>query len=112
LPDAAKHVLTAVPETVFAHVYDAAGGLVAVARGTVTGPARWHGVALVQTAPEHRRRGLARHVMRALAHWALRRGATRAYLQVEEGNTAAIAMYRRLGFTTHHTYLTRVAPES
>jgi ribosomal protein S18 acetylase RimI-like enzyme len=110
LPEAAKRVLTAVPETVFVRVHDAAGGLVAVARGTVTGPARWHGISLLQTAPEHRRRGLARHVMRAMAQWAAQRGATRAYLQVEEGNTDAIALYRRLGFSTHHTYLTRVAP--
>jgi ribosomal protein S18 acetylase RimI-like enzyme len=110
LPEAAKRVLTAVPETVFVRVHDAAGGLVAVARGTVTGPARWHGISLLQTAPEHRRRGLARHVVRAMAQWAAQRGATRAYLQVEEGNTDAIALYRRLGFSTHHTYLTRVAP--
>lgn len=110
LPEAAKRVLTAVPETVFVHVHDAAGGLVAVARGTVTGPSRWHGISLLQTVPEQRRRGLARHVVRAMAQWAAQRGATRAYLQVEEGNTAAIALYRRLGFSTHHTYLTRVAP--
>jgi ribosomal protein S18 acetylase RimI-like enzyme len=110
LPEAANRVLTAVPETVFVRVHDAAGGLVAVARGTVTGPARWHGISLLQTAPEHRRRGLARHVVRAMAQWAAQRGATRAYLQVEEGNTDAIALYRRLGFSTHHTYLTRVAP--
>jgi N-acetylglutamate synthase len=110
LPEAAKRVLTAVPETVFVHVRDAAGGLVAVARGTVTGPARWHGISLLQTAPEHRRRGLAWHVVRAMAQWAAQRGATRAYLQVEEGNADAIALYRRLGFSTHHTYLTRVAP--
>ena len=110
LPEAAKRVLTAVPETVFVRVHDVAGGLVAVARGTVTGPARWHGISLLQTAPEHRRRGLARHVVRAMAQWAAQRGATRAYLQVEEGNTDAIALYRRLGFSTHHTYLTRVAP--
>jgi ribosomal protein S18 acetylase RimI-like enzyme len=76
----------------------------------VTGPSRWHGISLLQTVPEQRRRGLARHVVRAMAQWAAQRGATRAYLQVEEGNTAAIALYRRLGFSTHHTYLTRVAP--
>jgi N-acetylglutamate synthase len=110
LPAAARQVLTAVPETVFGHVRDAGGSLIAVARGTVTGPNRWHGIALLQTAPAVRRQGLAQHVVRALAGWAMARGSTRAYLQVEERNTGAAALYQRLGFATHHTYLTREAP--
>lgn len=110
LPDAARRVLTGVPESVFAHVRDADGGLLAVARGTVTGPARWFGIALLQTAPDVRRQGLARHVVQAMTGWAAQRGAARAYLQVEEHNTAAVALYQRMGFTTHHTYLTREAP--
>lgn len=110
LPAAAVRVLTGVPGTVFAEVRDDGGDLVAVARGTVTGPDRWHGISLLQTAPEVRRRGLAGHVVRAMARWAGQRGATRAYLQVEERNTPAVALYGRLGFTTHHTYLTREEP--
>jgi len=110
LPAAARKVLTGVPDTVFAHVRDDDGELIAVARGTVTGPARWHGLALLQTAPAHRRRGLAQHVVRAMARWAGQRGAVRAYLQVEERNTAAVALYQAAGFSTHHTYLTREAP--
>ncbi len=110
LPAAAVRVLTGVPGTVFAQVRDTGGGLLAVARGTVTGPDRWHGVSLLQTAPAARRRGLAGHVTRAMAQWAVRHGATRAYLQVEERNTPAITLYGRLGFTTHHTYLTREEP--
>jgi GNAT superfamily N-acetyltransferase len=110
LPPAALHLLSGVPGVVFAQVHDAAGGLLAVARGTVTGPDRWHGVTLVQVAPGARRRGLARHVTRSLAAWAARQGAMRAFLQVEERNVAATTLYGRLGFSTHHTYLTRQAP--
>ena len=110
LPPAAVRVLTGVPGTVFAQVRDQDGALLAVARGTVTGPERWHGVSLVQTAPTARRRGIAAHVVRALAQWAGRHGSARAYLQVEERNTPATALYAELGFRTHHTYLTRVQP--
>jgi GNAT superfamily N-acetyltransferase len=109
-PASARRILTGPAEVVFAHVHDEAGDLVAVARGTVTGPERWHGIGLLQTAPSMRRRGLAQHVLHAMAQWAQQRGATRAFLQVEERNTAAVALYRRLGFNTHHTYLTRTQP--
>ncbi|MFD0786762.1 GNAT family N-acetyltransferase, partial [Micromonospora azadirachtae] len=54
--------------------------------------------------------GLAGRIVRALAQWGAQAGATHAFLQVEQRNNAAVALYRRLGFTTHHTYLTRVAP--
>jgi GNAT superfamily N-acetyltransferase len=110
LPAAAVRILTGVPEVVFAGVRDADGGLLAVGRGAVTGPGRWLGVSLLQTAPHARRRGLGQHVLRALARWAQQRGSDRAYLQVEERNTAAVALYGRVGFATHHTYLTREAP--
>ena len=110
LPAAARRLLTAVPGTVFAQVRDGDGELLAVGRGTITGPDRWHGISLLQTVPGARRRGLAQHVLREMSRWAVQGGADRAYLQVEERNTGAVALYGRLGFTTHHTYLTREAP--
>lgn len=112
LPETAVHILTGVPDLVFAHVRDADGGLVAIARGAVTGPERWLGISLLQTAPAARRRGVGRHVLRGLARWAVQRGSTRAYLQVEERNAAAVALYGKAGFATHHTYLTRERPSS
>ncbi|MBU2662809.1 GNAT family N-acetyltransferase [Actinoplanes bogorensis] len=112
LPPAAARILTAPAEVVFAQVHDAGGELIAIGRGTVTGPDRWLGVSLLQTAPHARRQGLARHVLHALALWGAQHGSARAYLQVEERNTGAVALYGRAGFTTHHTYLTREAPNS
>ncbi|SCF13034.1 GNAT family N-acetyltransferase [Micromonospora mirobrigensis] len=109
LPEAARHVLTAVDQVRFAHVY-ADGALVAMGRGTVTGGGRWLGLSLIEVVPEARRRGLAGRVVRELVAWGVEAGARDAFLQVEQRNTAAVGLYRQLGFTTHHTYLTRVAP--
>ncbi|SCG14301.1 Acetyltransferase (GNAT) family protein [Micromonospora echinofusca] len=109
LPDAARHVLTAVDQVRFAHVY-ADGALLAIGRGTVTGPGRWLGLSLIEVLPEARRQGLAGRIIRALVDWGAAAGASRAFLQVEQRNTPAVALYRSLGFTTHHTYLTRTPP--
>ncbi|WP_307813313.1 GNAT family N-acetyltransferase [Micromonospora luteifusca] len=111
LPDAARHVLTAVDQVRFAHVY-ADGSLVAIGRGTVTGQGRWLGLSLIEVLPVARRQGLARRLIHELAAWGVSADATHAFLQVEQRNTAAVALYQRLGFTTHHTYLTRFAPNS
>jgi ribosomal protein S18 acetylase RimI-like enzyme len=108
LPPAAMHVLTAVPLVRFAAVRTADGTLLAAARGAVT-EHRLH-LGLVEVVPAARRRGLARHVSRQLAGWAAAAGAHTAYLQVVEQNEPAVSLYARLGFTTHHTYVTRMAP--
>lgn len=109
LPAAALGVLTGVPEVRFASVYAADGGLLAIARGVIADDERrWLGVALVEVAESARRRGLAGHVMRALAEWAVETGARDAYLQVEAHNIAARGLYDRLGFVTRHEYAARV----
>jgi ribosomal protein S18 acetylase RimI-like enzyme len=42
--------------------------------------------------------------MTALARQALDEGASAAWLQVEEDNEGARALYDRMGFETHHLY--------
>lgn len=64
----------------------------------------WVGFRTIEVAPEHRRQGLALDVMAALLDWGAERGATTAYLQVLGDNAPALALYERLGFTTHHAY--------
>ena len=103
LPPAARHVLTAAPAVVFASVDPE----LAVARGALAGG--FLQVALLEVAPEARRRGLAQHVTRALVNWAGKTGGGTAFLQVESTNAAALALYGRLGFTVHHEYVTRTA---
>lgn len=91
-----------------AHAAEAAHEPVAIARGHLSGP--WLGIAAVWTEPEHRRRGLATAMMRALGHWAARGGARNAYLQVAQDNHAAHDAYGRLGFVRHHSYRYLTAP--
>lgn len=80
----------------------------AIGRCVVDG--RWAGFAAVEVSPERRREGLATAVMAELARAALAEGASAAYLQVESGNTDALALYDRLGFVDHHGYHYRRAP--
>lgn len=82
---------------------------VAIARGHLSGP--WLGIAAVWTDPDHRRRGLATAMMRALGHWAARGGARNAYLQVAQDNHGAHDAYGRLGFVRHHSYRYLAAPD-
>ena len=65
----------------------------------------------VATHPDLRRGGLATDITMALLNWGSRRGATRAYLQVESGNDPALRLYRRFGFEEVYRYWYRVAPE-
>ncbi len=108
LPAPALSVLTGPAEVRFAAVRDGDGMLLGAARGAVTGY-RLH-LALIEVAPAARRRGLARHLIRQLAGWAGGLGAHTAYLQVEQRNEPALGLYAGLGFTTHHTYVTRTGP--
>lgn len=75
-----------------------------VAIDTATGYA---GIAAVATAEHARRRGLARIVLRDLVAFAAEHGAENTYLEVEEENAPARALYTSLGFTTAHRYHSR-----
>jgi ribosomal protein S18 acetylase RimI-like enzyme len=109
LPAAASEILTNHPSVVFASIRDG-DRAVAIARACVD--ERWAGLFAVEFAPQQRRRGLGALVSAAALRWAGRRGARRTYLQVSTDNTAAVALYERLGYAVHHDYLYRQAPKS
>ena len=48
--------------------------------------------------------GLARRVFRGLCAFGRESGALRGYLQVEEDNASAVALYRSEGFETLYAY--------
>ncbi|MFH8880588.1 GNAT family N-acetyltransferase [Streptomyces californicus] len=95
-------VLGSGPSVWFAAVAGDGDAPDAIGRCVVDG--RWAGFMAVEVAPEQRRRGLATAVMTALARRALDEGASAAWLQVEEENEGARALYDGMGFALHHSY--------
>ncbi len=93
--------LTETGDVVDAHVGDADSP---DAWGTAAYADDWVGFRGIETIPERRRQGLGLAVMAALLDWGAQRGALTAYLQVLDGNDAALALYGRLGFRHHHDY--------
>jgi GNAT superfamily N-acetyltransferase len=107
LPPIARRLLLSAPWQAFGSVRQDGQ---AIAIGRVAAGGDWAGLTAIETDPGHRRRGLATAVTATLAAAAARRGLTGLYLQVEEQNATAQALYHRLGFTDHHRYHYRVAP--
>ena len=107
LPPIARTVLTSAPWQAFASIR-AAGQTIAI--GRVAAAEGWAGLTAIEVDPGHRRRGLATVVTAALAARAAAQGAAYLYLQVEDDNPAARALYGRIGFAAHHGYHYRVAP--
>ncbi|WP_433545843.1 GNAT family N-acetyltransferase [Streptomyces sp. CA-294286] len=98
-----EKVLSSGPSVWFATVPGEDGASpAAIGRCVVDG--RWAGFMAVEVDPSHRRRGLATAVMAVLARRALDEGASAAWLQVENDNEGARALYDGMGFTTHHHY--------
>ena len=136
LPPIARQVLTSAPWQAFASIRD---GGETIAIGRVAAAAGWAGLTAIEVAPGHRRRGLATVVLpggggwyggktagsprghgpstpatvvtAALAAQAAAHGAGHLYLQVEDDNEPARTLYRRIGFSAHHDYHYRIAPE-
>jgi ribosomal protein S18 acetylase RimI-like enzyme len=101
---AAQHRAVAV-ESIWASVlmndHPVAVGVAAIERG-------WAGLHGIYAAKGVRRQGVARKLSEALLGFSYARGARRAWLQVAQSNTAALPLYRSLGFKTAHSYHHRI----
>ncbi len=102
VPGVTERVLSGSPAQVFACVPAADGSVAAIARLSIAHA--WGGLSCLWVDPAHRRRGLAQALTAALGAEANGRGIRSVWLQVEEENTAAQALYRGMGFSTHHAY--------
>ncbi|GEA80408.1 hypothetical protein CUD01_08520 [Cellulomonas uda] len=83
---------------------DALVGIIRVARA-----GRWGALSCLAVRPEHRRRGTGRLLTLRGLEVAREHGASHAFLQVEEHNTGAAALYADLGFVRvdGYSYLER-----
>ena len=66
--------------------------------------ADWAGIMGMRTAPAFRRQGLARRIFRTLTAFAASSGARHGYLQVDEDNASAIALYEAEGLAAKYRY--------
>jgi N-acetylglutamate synthase len=69
------------------------------------------GIYDMATIATMRGRGFATAIVAALFEWAREHGARHAYLQVNDDNVPARALYRRFGFATAYTYHYRARPD-
>lgn len=76
----------------------------AVAAGTASLSQGWASIHGMRTAANCRGRGLAARVLAGLADAATAQGLERVFLQVEEDNRSALALYGRAGFSTVWRY--------
>ncbi len=95
----AKIMLSQKSETTacFGWIDDIAVGL-AVCEGSFTG------LFDIVVHPDFRGQGVGKALVASLLAWSKQKEASTAYLQVVANNTPALALYDKLGFTTHHHY--------
>lgn len=93
--------LSRAENTLFASVREAGN---TVASGAAAFGQGWLSVHGMRTHAACRGQGLARRVLVTMAQEAQRRGLVRVFLQVDAGNTAALALYRRAGMVTAWPY--------
>lgn len=62
-------------------------------------------VVTIDVEPDHRRHGLARSLMERGEEWLRQQGARGIFLEVDEDNSAAIALYRKFGYQVRQPFL-------
>ena len=103
-----KNILTSGDALIaFAVVRADNGDALSVGRVAIDTRSGYAGIAAVATTEAARRRGLARIVLRDLLAFAAEHDAQNTYLEVEEGNAPALALYKSLGYTPAHRYHSR-----
>lgn len=79
-----------------------------VAVGRIATLGNWSIVTRLFVNPSFRGKGVAKILMNNLLAAAIKDGATKVALQVDDENGAALALYQSMGFRTHHKFVYRV----
>ena len=85
-------------------------GSTVIAVGRIATLGTWSIATRLFVDPSQRSKGVAKHLMNKLMAAAKSDGATKVALQVDIENEAALALYKSMGFRTHHSYIYRVLP--
>lgn len=93
-----KEEFAGIPTTRFMAVAESANRIVGYCGVFLPAPGVEADVLTVAVLPDFRRQGIAREFMRQIEAWAQDRGASALMLEVEKSNTAAIELYKSLGY--------------
>lgn len=85
-------------------------GDIGIACGMCVAMKDWAGINLMRTQTSYRRNGYAMRILSSLARWAEDAGAKNLYLQVEQDNAPARALYAKAGFKGAYSYRFYRAP--
>ena len=105
-PPVMREVLASAQDQAFISIR-AESGVLAIARLSIAGG--WAGLTAVEVDQSRRRAGLGLAITAAACAEAVGRGVDRVFLQVEEGNAGARALYERCRFRYSHRYHYRMA---
>ncbi|MPZ98461.1 MAG: GNAT family N-acetyltransferase [Dehalococcoidia bacterium] len=109
--DVVAHIRRMTSSVLPSHCLSLMEGDTVASCGLVTLEGQYAGLFDIYTPPEYRGRGLATVLCRALLAIGRDSGATTGWLSVLASNDPALAVYRRLGFTTAYDYWYRVPPD-
>ncbi len=86
------------------------GKFCACALGVLDG--EYLGIFFINTVKQQHRQGYGSELISRILNWGKQQGATKAYVQVEVSNQAAIAFYSKLGFKEAYQYFYRLRNSS
>ena len=93
-----KEEFAGIPTTRFMSVAEADNQIVGYCGVFLPAPGVEADVLTIAVLPDFRRQGIAREFMRQIEEWAKNRGASASMLEVEKSNSAAIGLYKSLGY--------------